>query len=94
MGHLIKGLCSGIMLMCSYKSIEFMPLGDALTILFSSPLFTSKYKYPNKKKYVKISVPLSKITYQEKTYFEILVEIQKIKSLNKSNTLEVKCKEI
>jgi len=37
---LIQGLCSGIMLMCSYKSIEFMPLGDALTILFSSPLFT------------------------------------------------------
>ena len=40
---LVQGVCSGILIMCAYNAIRFMPIGDAMTILFSAPLFTSKY---------------------------------------------------
>ena len=39
---LVQGLCSGILIICAYNSIRFMPIGDAMTILFSTPLFMSE----------------------------------------------------
>ena len=40
---LIQAFCSGIMIFGSYNCLRFLPIGDAMTILFSSPLFTGNY---------------------------------------------------
>ena len=37
---IIQGLLGGLMIICSFSCVLFMPLGDALTLIFSSPLIT------------------------------------------------------
>ena len=37
---LIQAFCSAIMIFGSYNCLRFLPIGDAITIMFSSPLFT------------------------------------------------------
>ena len=37
---ILQGTAIGIILLCSYQSLHYLPLGDAMTLLFSSPLFT------------------------------------------------------
>lgn len=39
---ILQGLSSALTLVCAYQAIKFLPLGDAMTILFSSPLFAGK----------------------------------------------------
>ena len=39
---LMQGTASSAVLGCAYQSLRYMPLGDAMTLLFSSPLFTGK----------------------------------------------------
>ena len=36
----VQAICSGMILFCCYISILYMPLGDAMTIVFTSPVFT------------------------------------------------------
>ena len=40
---LIQAFSSGIVIFGSYNCLRFLPIGDAMTILFSSPLFTGNY---------------------------------------------------
>ena len=37
---IIQGLLGGLMIICSFSCVLLMPLGDALTLIFSSPLIT------------------------------------------------------
>ena len=37
---ILQGFAIGFILLCSYQSLHFLPLGDAMAILFSSPIFT------------------------------------------------------
>ena len=37
---LMQGLFAGILVICTYGSVLFLPLGDAMTLMFSSPLAT------------------------------------------------------
>lgn len=36
----MQGFASGVILLCSYISVALLPLGDAMTLLFSTPIFT------------------------------------------------------
>ena len=36
----LQGCLSGIIICCSFACLSYMPLGDALTLLFSTPIFT------------------------------------------------------
>ena len=38
----VQGIASSAVLGCAYQSLRYMPLGDAMTLLFSSPFFTGK----------------------------------------------------
>ena len=37
---LLQGFLGGLMIICSFSCVLFMPLGDALTLIFSNPLTT------------------------------------------------------
>jgi drug/metabolite transporter (DMT)-like permease len=36
----IQAICSGLILFCCYVSFLYMPFGDAMTIIFTAPIFT------------------------------------------------------
>ena len=36
----IQAVCIGIILLCTYTSFLYMPFGDAMTIIFTAPVFT------------------------------------------------------
>ena len=37
---IFKGFWGGLMVICAVCSVTFMPLGDAMTLLFTAPLST------------------------------------------------------
>ena len=39
---ILQGLASALVLLCCYQCLHYLPLGDAMTLIFSSPLFTGK----------------------------------------------------
>lgn len=41
----VQGLLGGIMVMSGFVSVTLIPLGDALTLFFSSPVFTSVFSH-------------------------------------------------
>jgi len=37
---IFQGICGGLMVICSVSSVTFMPLGDAMVLIFTAPLST------------------------------------------------------
>ena len=40
-----QGVLAGLNMMCSYLGVLYIPLGDALTIIYTSPIFTMIFSY-------------------------------------------------
>ena len=40
-----QGVLAGLNMMCSYLGVLYIPLGDALTIIYTAPIFTMIFSY-------------------------------------------------
>lgn len=46
-----QGLTDSMVLICIYQSLVYISLGDAMTLMFSSPIFTSTFYEVNSQNY-------------------------------------------
>ena len=56
--HFLQGILTGINMMCYYLGVLYTPLGDALTIIYTSPIFTMVFSLI----FLRIRVGMWKIT--------------------------------